>query len=118
LVSEIIISPISSDLRLTTPPHLSVLVYKRARVLPFIAPYLPVRMAAYLSDYQPLQSFSFADQAAAGMSSGNFDVEGQNMASGSGEGRVGLDADGVEEVRRIMCVKRPFTVILLLDAPS
>jgi hypothetical protein len=61
-------------------------------------------MAAYLSDYQPLQSFSFADQAAAGMSSGNFDVEGQNMASGSGEGRVGLDAEGVEEVRRIMYV--------------
>jgi hypothetical protein len=49
-----------------------------------------------------LQSYSFADQAAAGMSSSSFDVEGQNMASGSGEGRVGLDSEGVEEVRRIM----------------
>jgi hypothetical protein len=71
-------------------------------VFPFIAPYLPTWMATYLTDYQPLQSFSFADQAAAGMSSGNFDIEGQNMASGSGEGRVGLDTEGVEEVRRIM----------------
>lgn len=59
-------------------------------------------MATYISGYQPLQSFSFADQAAAGMTSGSFDVEGQNVASGSGEGRVGLDERGVEEVRRIM----------------
>ena len=80
----------------------AVIVYKRARVIPFIAPYLPTRMSTYISGYQPLQSYSFADQAAAGMSSSSFDVEGQNMASGSGEGRVGLDSEGVEEVRRIM----------------
>ena len=40
------------------------------------------------------------------------------MASGSGEGRVGLDADGVEEVRRIMYVNIPFAIVLLLDGPS
>lgn len=83
-----------------------VIVYKRARVIPFIAPYLPTRMSTYISGYQPLQSYSFADQAAAGMSSSSFDVEGQNMASGSGEGRVGLDSEGVEEVRRIMAINR------------
>lgn len=44
---------------------------------------------------------SFSDQAAAGMSSGNFDLE-ENMAEGSGESRTGLDEAGVEEVRRIM----------------
>jgi hypothetical protein len=48
-----------------------------------------------------LSAYSFSDQAAAGISSRNFDLE-ENMASGSGEGRVGLDEAGVEEVRRIM----------------
>jgi hypothetical protein len=36
------------------------------------------------------------------MSSGNFDVERDNIASGSGDSRMGLDEAGVEEVRRIM----------------
>lgn len=84
--------------------RMAVIVYKRARIIPFLAPYLPSRMSTYISGYQPLQSYSFADQAAAGMSSSSFDVESQNMASGSGEGRVGLDSEGVEEVRRIMSV--------------
>lgn len=35
------------------------------------------------------------------MSSGNFDLEANN-GEGSGEGRLGLDEAGVEEVRRIM----------------
>lgn len=35
------------------------------------------------------------------MSSRNFDLE-ENMGEGSGEGRMGLDEEGVEEVRRIM----------------
>jgi hypothetical protein len=56
---------------------------------------------ARLSHYTPLQSFSFSDQAAAGLSSGNFDLE-QNIGSSSGESRMGLDEAGVEEVRRIM----------------
>lgn len=56
-----------------------------------------------MNNYTPLQNFGFADQAAAGLSSGNFDLE-ENMAEGSGEGRVGLDEAGVEEVRKIMYV--------------
>jgi hypothetical protein len=39
---------------------------------------------------------------AAGLSSGNFDVERDNLASGSSDSRMGLDEGGVEEVRRIM----------------
>ncbi len=35
------------------------------------------------------------------MTSSNFDVEAQNIGEG-GESRVGLDEEGVEEVRRIM----------------
>lgn len=77
------------------------MIYYRSRVLPLIAPYLPTRLTARLSNYQPLSSQSFSDQAAAGLSSRDFDLEG-NMASGSGENRSGLDSQGVEEVRRIM----------------
>jgi len=55
-----------------------------------------------LSNYTPLSSFSFSDQAAAGMSSHNFYLE-ENMAGGS-ENRLGLDEAGVEEIRRIMQV--------------
>lgn len=42
------------------------------------------------------------------MSSGNFDVRSENLglgegsSGGSGENRVGLDEEAVEEVRRIM----------------
>lgn len=80
---------------------IQVLVYYRNRLLPLLSPYLPSSLVARISNYRPLDSFSFTDQAAAGMSSGNFDLE-ENMAEGSGEGRVGLDEAGVEEVRRIM----------------
>jgi len=48
-----------------------------------------------------LQTYSFADQAAAGLSSSNFDLE-ENIGEGSSENRLGLDEAGVEEVRRIM----------------
>ena len=74
--------------------------YFRSRIVPFVAPYLPTTLGARLSNYTPLGSFSFSDQAAAGMSSHNFDLE-ENMAGGS-ENRLGLDEGGVEEVRRIM----------------
>jgi len=80
--------------------------YNRRRVLPFLAPYLPTRLTARLSNYVPLESTSFADQVRAGMSSSNFDVESANVAEGSGEGRVGLDDAAVEEVRRIMAIER------------
>ncbi|RSH91454.1 hypothetical protein EHS25_009753 [Saitozyma podzolica] len=82
-----------------------LLVYYRSRLLPLLEPYLPTRFVARLSHYTPLQSFSFSDQAAAGLSSGNFDLE-QNIGSSSGESRMGLDEAGVEEVRRIMAVER------------
>jgi len=57
-----------------------------------------------LAHYTPLSTFSFSDQVAAGLSSGNFDVERDNIASGSSDSRMGLDEAGVEEVRRIMYV--------------
>jgi hypothetical protein len=87
-----------------TITSLPAIVYNRRRVLPIVAPYLPSRLTARLSNYVPLESTSFADQVRAGMSSSNFDVESANVAEGSGEGRVGLDDAGVEEVRRIMWV--------------
>lgn len=55
-----------------------------------------------MANYRPLVDQTFAQQVSAGMSSSSFDVEGQNLASGSGESRMGLEAAGVEEVRRIM----------------
>jgi hypothetical protein len=76
-------------------------VYNRHRLLPLLAPYLPSRLVTRLSHYTPLQDYSFSDQAAAGLTSGNFDLE-NNMGEGSGESRLGLDEAGVEEVRRIM----------------
>jgi hypothetical protein len=87
-----------------TITSLPAIIYNRRRVLPIVAPYLPSRLTARLSNYVPLESTSFADQVRAGMSSSNFDVESANVAEGSGEGRVGLDDAGVEEVRRIMWV--------------
>ena len=60
---------------------------------------------ARLTNYTPLSAYSFSDQAAAGMTSGNFDVERDNLGVGEGssaDGRLGLDEAGVEEVRRIM----------------
>ncbi|CAK9780071.1 hypothetical protein CC85DRAFT_257120 [Cutaneotrichosporon oleaginosum] len=79
--------------------------YFRQRIYSLAAPYLPTSVIARLSNYQPLQTYSFQDQAAAGMSSSNFDLEA-NMGEGSGENRMGLDEAAVEEVRRIMAVER------------
>lgn len=83
---------------LSTPP---VLIYYRARLFSLAARFLPDTIVNRLSHYTPLESYSFADQAEAGMSSGNFDLEA-NIGEGSGEGRLGLDEAGVEEIRRIM----------------
>lgn len=77
-------------------------IYYRKRWLPLVAPYIPTNWSARMANYRPLVDQTFAQQVSAGMSSSSFDVEGQNLASGSGESRVGLDAAGVEEVRRIM----------------
>jgi len=85
---------------LTSP----VLAYNRHRLLPLLAPILPSALTSRLAHYTPLSTFSFSDQVAAGLSSGNFDVERDNIASGSSDSRMGLDEAGVEEVRRIMYV--------------
>jgi len=52
---------------------------------------------------------------AAGLSSGNFDVERDNLGSGSSDSRMGLDEAGVEEVRRIMYVYHSFKEYSLMD---
>lgn len=49
-------------------------------------------------DYAPLSTF--ADQAAAGMTSSTFDIEADNMFHG--DTRVGLDEQGTQEVMEIM----------------
>ncbi|ESK92013.1 hypothetical protein Moror_10297 [Moniliophthora roreri MCA 2997] len=43
---------------------------------------------------------TFAEQAASGMSSNTFDIESANIREG--DSRMGLDEDGVREVREIM----------------
>lgn len=78
-----------------------MIIYFRRPLFVLAEPYLPTQLVARLSNYTPLQQFSFADQAAAGMSSNNFDLEAN---IGGSEDRLGLDEEGVEEVRRIMCV--------------
>jgi len=78
-----------------------VIIYYRHRLLPILSPYLPAPLIARLTNYTPLSTFSFSDQAVAGLSSSQFDLE-ENIGEGSGEGRMGLDEEGVEEVRRIM----------------
>lgn len=49
-------------------------------------------------NYAPLSTF--ADQAAAGMSSSTFDVEADNIFQG--DTRIGLDEQGTREVMEIM----------------
>ncbi|ORY31656.1 hypothetical protein BCR39DRAFT_88072 [Naematelia encephala] len=83
-----------------------LIIYFRRKLLPFVAPYLPSQLVARLSNYVPLESYSFRDQAAAGMTSSSFDLESNNLGEGSAEGRMGLDEAGVEEVRRIMAIER------------
>lgn len=75
------------------------------RLFALAAPYLPSQLVARLSNYEPLQGYSFAEQRDGGMSSSNFDLE-ENIGEGSQENRQGLDEAGVEEVRRIMAIER------------
>jgi len=82
-----------------------VIIYYRHRVFALLAPVLPSSLVARLSNYTPLASYSFSDQAAAGITSSNFDLE-ENLGEGSGENRMGLDERGVEEVRRIMAIEK------------
>ncbi|WWC64774.1 uncharacterized protein I303_107386 [Kwoniella dejecticola CBS 10117] len=83
-----------------------LVIYYRSRILPIASKYLPTSLVARFTNYEPLRNFSFSDQASAGMTSNNFDLESNNIAEGSGESRMGLDERGVEEVRRIMAIER------------
>lgn len=68
-----------------------------------IAPYLPEvphrvkSLFPRLNNYIPLSTF--ADQAGAGMSSSNFDIEANIL---DGDSRSGLDEHGTQEVMEIM----------------
>ncbi|KAE9399188.1 hypothetical protein BT96DRAFT_957342 [Gymnopus androsaceus JB14] len=68
-----------------------------------IAPYLPEvphrvkSLFPRLNNYIPLSTF--ADQAGAGMSSSNFDIEANIL---DGDSRTGLDEHGTQEVMEIM----------------
>lgn len=64
---------------------------------------VPERLQAYIpghsrENYAPLSTF--ADQAAAGMTSSNFDIEADNIFQG--DPRAGLDEQGTQEVMEIM----------------
>ncbi|KAJ4479686.1 hypothetical protein C8J55DRAFT_75529 [Lentinula edodes] len=65
-----------------------------------IAPYVPHRVQSLFpqfNHYVPLSTF--ADQAGAGMSSSNFDIEANII---DGDSRSGLDERGTQEVMEIM----------------
>jgi len=51
-----------------------------------------------LNNYAPVSTF--AEQADAGLSSGNFDIEAANIVAG--DSRTGLDERGTQEVLDIM----------------
>jgi len=62
---------------------------------------LPNRLRSFfptLNNYAPVSTF--AEQAEAGMSSGNFDIEAANISAG--DSRTGLDERGTQEVLDIM----------------
>lgn len=74
------------------------MLYRYRSVLP-----LPQRLRSFLqhpssANYAPLNTF--ADQAAAGLSSSTFDIEANNLMEG--DSRLGLDENGTREVREIM----------------
>ena len=80
-------------LRFSPPPTVSF--HYRAQ-LP-----LPSRLRSFfpaLNNYAPVSTF--AEQAEAGMSSGNFDIEAANISAG--DSRTGLDERGTQEVMEIM----------------
>ncbi|WWC91885.1 uncharacterized protein L201_006834 [Kwoniella dendrophila CBS 6074] len=83
-----------------------LVVYYRSRILPILSRYLPTSIVARFTNYEPLRNFSFSEQASAGMTSSNFDLESNNLGEGSSESRLGLDENGVEEVRRIMAIEK------------
>jgi len=79
---------------------LALLMLGTFRYRSTLIPYVPERVKSMfpgLSHYTPVSTF--ADQAAAGLSSNSFDIEA-NMRDG--DSRVGLDEQGTQEVMDIM----------------
>jgi len=75
-----------------------MLLYRFRAQLP-----VPERLQAIVpsfsrNNYEPLSTF--ADQAAAGMTSSTFDIEADNIFHG--DVRIGLDEQGTQEVMEIM----------------
>lgn len=80
-----------------TPNSAAVLYRYRAHIP------VPERVQAFIpgysrQNYEPLSTF--ADQAAAGMTSSTFDIEADNIFQG--DSRAGLDEQGTQEVMEIM----------------
>ncbi|KAF8736054.1 hypothetical protein AX14_000930 [Amanita brunnescens Koide BX004] len=70
-----------------------------------IIPHLPARLKNLfpgLHNYAPLSTFS--EQANAGITSSNFDIESLNIRDG--DSRIGLDDQGAREVMEIMRTER------------
>ncbi|TFL02033.1 hypothetical protein BDV98DRAFT_547601 [Pterulicium gracile] len=77
---------------------LAVFIYRyRATVVHYIPERIQLAFPT-LSNYSPLSSFS--DQARAGLTSSNFDIESNNIREG--DSRAGLDVAGTQEVMDIM----------------
>ena len=79
-------------------PNTTAVLYRYRAHIP-----VPERVQAFITDhsrenYAPLSTF--ADQAAAGMTSSNFDIEADNIFQG--DSRAGLDEQGTQEVLEIM----------------
>jgi len=87
--------PDCTDILHFSPAPLSVSIHYRSQLV------LPSRLRSFfptLNNYAPVSTF--AEQAEAGMSSGNFDIEAGNIAAG--DSRTGLDERGTQEVLEIM----------------
>jgi hypothetical protein len=79
-------------------PNFAAVLYRYRAHLP-----IPERLHAIVpsfsrENYAPLSTF--ADQAAAGMTSSTFDIEADNIFLG--DSRAGLDEQGTQEVMEIM----------------
>ncbi|KZW00011.1 hypothetical protein EXIGLDRAFT_723168 [Exidia glandulosa HHB12029] len=79
----------------------AILVWRqRAKIAPLVPPRVANRLPYFRHyAYSPLPGSSFADQAAGGLSSSTFDLEGNIFG---GDSRVGLDEHGAAEVNDIM----------------
>ena len=88
------------------------MLYRYRATLP-----LPQSIRSFLThpssnNYERLSTFS--DQAAAGMTSSNFDIEANNLREG--DLRMGLDENGTREVMEIMRRENVTYVVALLVA--